>query len=298
MLAEVSPLSVWNTDFYGQDVERPQPALRYVINEGQSPLAAGTGLYVHNPPESGAAFYAVTLVVDGRENVVLTDDNRTTKPTSETPGAGQPVLQRIEKPREFAYVEGPTLEFYVRWENPPNANVENRPIDYLVALPRNMKRPAPVGIHLHEWGGNLTRGYGWWFNAAQGAVLVASNQVPYDWWTGYHERFGVAERTQAAWSSGVVRPYTQRRLLSFVRWLNTKYAVDSTRIFAAGNSMGGSGSLMLAIRFPEVFAWAVSWVGVHDPAGTPTFRNSYAHVFGPPEWNVKFEDGHTGLAIL
>jgi len=40
---------------------------------------------------------------------------------------------------------------------------------------------------LHCWGGSLNGGYGWWYQAEQGHLLLASNQVPYDWWTGYHE---------------------------------------------------------------------------------------------------------------
>ena len=55
--------------------------------------------------------------------------------------------------------------------------------------------------------------------------------------------------------------------------------------------MGGSGAPMFAIRHPERIAWAASWVGVHIPQQSPTFRNSYANVYGQPEWNVTFEDG-------
>jgi hypothetical protein len=48
---------------------------------------------------------------------------------------------------------------------------------------------------------------------------------------------------------------------------------------------------MFAIRYPERIAWAVSWVGVHVPQKSPTFHNSYANVYGQPEWNIAFEDG-------
>jgi hypothetical protein len=55
--------------------------------------------------------------------------------------------------------------------------------------------------------------------------------------------------------------------------------------------MGGSGSVMLAIRYPDEIAWVGSWVGIHRPSMTPTFRGSYAQVYGPPEFGVLFEDG-------
>ena len=55
--------------------------------------------------------------------------------------------------------------------------------------------------------------------------------------------------------------------------------------------MGGSGAVMFALRHPERIAWGIGWVGVHVPEQTPQFSGSYAQVYGPKEWNVKFENG-------
>ena len=186
---------------------------------------------------------------------------------------------------------GPTLYYFVRWESPPNCALPGKPYDYLVAFPPKPARPAPVGIHLHCWGGSLNGGYGWWYNAEKGHVLLASNQVPYDWWTGYHERYWEGRRDKKTWQEGTVRPYTQRRLLSFLDWMTTRWEIDLARTHVAGSSMGGAGAPMMAIRYPERIAWAISWVGVHIPAQSPQFKGSYANVFGEPEWNVRFEDG-------
>ena len=135
-------------------------------------------------------------------------------------------------------------------------------------------------------------GFGWWFNAEKGAILVSSNQSPYDWWTGYHERRGRRPlTTQQEWRSGVVKAYTQKRVLSFVDWLATTGLSICSRMFAAGNSMGGSGAIMLALRNPSRIAWVVSWVGVHVPSKSPQFTSSYERVYGKPEWKVLFEDG-------
>jgi pimeloyl-ACP methyl ester carboxylesterase len=292
-IAEVPPLTGWNVDYYGIYPKPADRALRYVAEDGQPPVSLGTGIYAHNPVKGGNAFYAVTLSVNGRENPIVTKENALQSAVLETVGQGIPILQRMTKPDSFHYIENPTLYYYVRWEAPPNSSIPSKPFDYLVAVPPRLAKPAPVGIHLHAWGGSLNDGYGWWYNAEKGAILIASTQIPYDWWTGYHELFwtGRPLTSKADWEKGVVRAYSQRRMLSFLDWAATKWNVDLNRTFAAGNSMGGSGSLMLAIRFPNRIAWAISWVGVHIPRQTPQFIGSYAEVYGKPEWNVAFEDG-------
>jgi hypothetical protein len=287
-IAEVPPLSCWNIDYYG-DPRPADPALRYVIEEGKGPVPPGTGLWAHNPAQAGRAYYAVTLAIDGRENTALGSGNVLAAPVAETVGQGVPVLQRIEKPKEWQYVRNPTLYYYVRWESPPNCAVQGKPIDYVVGIPPKPAKPAPVGIHLHCWGGSLNGGYGWWYGGDNGHLLVASNQIPYDWWTGYHEKLWAGPAKEAAWKAGVVRPYSQVRMLSFLDWVATRWDVGLKATHVAGSSMGGSGAPMFAIRYPERIAWAVAWVGVHIPAKSPTFKGSYANSYGPPEWGVKFE---------
>ncbi len=291
-VAEVPPLTCWNADYHGIYPKPKQMATRYVVDEGRGPVPPGTGIYAHNPKKAGKAWYAVTVSVGGKEETSLDAGNVLKAPVEETVGQGAPVLQRIERPERFMYVKGPVeLRYYVRWEAPPNCAEPSRPYDYLVAIPPRPAKPTPVGIHLHCWGGSLNGGYGWWYNAEKGHILLASNQIPYDWWTGYHELYWKGKPTREAWRKGVVRPYSTRRMLSFLAWMTTQWDIDLTRTHVAGSSMGGSGSPMFAIRYPEHIAWAVGWVGVHNPAKTPQFKGSYARVYGQPEWGVKFEDG-------
>ncbi len=290
-IAEVRPLSCWNANYYGAHAKPEDPALRYVVDDGRPPVAPGTGIHAHNPEKPGRAYYAVTVSIDGTENTAVGPPNALSKPTEETVGPGAPVLQRIEKPERFQYVSGPTLHYFVRWESPPRCNVSGKPFDYVVAVPPELAKPAPVGIHLHCWGGSLNGGYGWWYNAEKGHLLLASNQIPYDWWTGYHELYGKGPREQELWRRGVVRPYSQRRMLAFLDWMATRWDIDPARTHVAGSSMGGSGSPMLAIRFPDRIAWSVSWVGIHNPAQSPHFKGSYEGVYGKEAWGVKFEDG-------
>lgn len=290
-LAEAPPLSCWDADYYGIYPKPNQMAPRYVVQEGKAPLAPGTGLYVHNPAKEGKACYAVTVVRDGAESRQLGPGNCLPRPVPETVGQGEPLLQRVVRPTQFMYVRNPTLHYFVRWEAPPNCAEENHPYDYLVAIPPKPANPAPVGIHLHCWGGSLNGGYGWWYNAERGHFLLASNQIPYDWWTGYHELYFRGPAKRETWQKGRVHPYTTRRLLSFLDWMTGRWKIDLKRTHTAGNSMGGSGSPMFAIRYPDRVAWAISWVGVHIPHLSPHFKGSYERVYGKPDWGVEFEDG-------
>lgn len=294
-IAEIKPLSCWNIDYYGESAREGKPVVRYVIADGAEPPAPGTGLYVHNPAgKSVKGYYAVTVVKDGRENTAVTTANATQEPVEETQGQGVPVLQRIVRPDSFNYIDRPELHYYVRWEAPPNSSVENKPFDYLVAIPPNITaRPTPVGLHLHCWGGSLDGGYGWWYNYKQFGTtyLISSNQIPYDWWTGYHEFYYSGPKSEQKWKQGVVRPYSTTRMLSFLDWAAKKYDLDLNRVFTAGSSMGGSGAPMFAIRHCDRIAWSIGWVGVHDPGNTPQFTGSYEQVYGDKAWGIKFEDG-------
>ena len=294
-VGETGPLSCWNGNWReAREFKETDLVPRYVIAEGQPPLAPATGLYVHNPQGKGElrGYYAVTVATDGKEDTTLGTGNALKEPVVEKQGQGIPVLQSSTTVKVFNYQEvEPELRHYVRWEAPPYANRDNMPNDILVMIPKKVAKPAPVGLLLHCWGGSPWQGYGWMFNADSGAMFIAASEDPYDWWTGYHEQFGKGERSKAAWEKGVVRPYTQKRLFSLLDWVATQWEVDRSRVFVGGVSMGGSGAPMLAIRHPEKIAWAIGWVGVHVPHLSPTFKSSYREVYGDPEWGVKFEDG-------
>ncbi len=287
LVDEVDPLTGYDGDFHGISPKPDAIIPRYVVRDEAAPVPPGTAVYAHNPKTAGRAYYAVTLALDGEEDLEEFDRGRALgEPVTEEVGLGVPVLQRVEYPEEFNYVKKPKLLYYVRWESAPNANLPSRPIDYLVAVPPNRVEPAPVGLHLHCWGGSLEGGYGWWYDAGRGAILISTNQVPYDWWTGYHEHSG----TWKSWREGVVRDYTQTRLISFLDWAMTQWKLDPTRVFTAGSSMGGSGSPSVALRRADRVAWCVSWVGVHRPAESPQFASSYERVYGRTEWRLPYQD--------
>ena len=161
--------------------------------------------------------------------------------------------------------------------------------------------PAQPALHLHCWGANLNGGYYWWYNAHRGAVLLASNQIPYDWWTGYHEANGTCK----TFGDGFVHPFTMTRLFSFLDWAAKQHAeapeairaywpkLDLTKTFVTGMSMGGAGAPMYPIRFPDRIALGQGMVGVHIPAESPQFAGSYQGSYGPRNAAITMPDGKT-----
>jgi len=311
-------------DDYRQNRGRSNGApIRYRVTDNGEPVDWGTGIYVHNPAEPGKAYYAVTVVADGQEDL---SHPATAGPVEETTGKGEPILQWIEQPdpkKGWHYRRGKMVRLiYTRWESPvgpnPHSSKPSNPIDYLVVIPLEPKpkapvqeqqyrafrvEPAPVGLHLHCWGASLNSGYGWWYNAHRGAVLIASNQIPYDWWTGYHEKYYAGGRRRPG--AGTVYPYTMNRVLGFLDWATTQHEkapeivrkywpkLDLSRVFTAGSSMGGSGAPMFALRYGDRIAFCIAWVGVHIPAESPQFTGSYQRVYGPRGDDITMPDGKT-----
>lgn len=317
LVGECGFFSCWNSTYHQDETGRRPPVLYRVTDLGE-PLPWGTGVYAHNPAEPGKAFYGVTVAVNGEED--FSQLAATAEPVDEVVGQGEPVLQWIEEPdpkEGWMYRRGKMARLiYTRWEAWPHSSVPNNPIDYLVVLPLQPKPerpggepeynsfrvdPAPVGLHLHCWGGSLNGGYGWWYNAHRGAILIASNQIPYDWWTGYHESRGTAK----SFGDGHVHPFTMNRVLGFLDWAAKQHAeapekvralwpkLDLTRVFTAGNSMGASGAPMYAIRYGGRIAWSIGWVGVHVPELSPGFKGSYENSYGKRDPAITMPDGKT-----
>jgi len=130
-VGETGPLSCWNGNWReAREFKETDLVPRYVIAEGQPPLAPATGLYVHNPQGKGElrGYYAVTVATDGKEDTTLGTGNALKEPVVEKQGQGVPVLQSSTTVKVFNYQEvEPELRHYVRWEAPPYANRDNMP---------------------------------------------------------------------------------------------------------------------------------------------------------------------------
>lgn len=265
------------------------------IADGAPPLAPGTGLLVWtcDPADFGGAstgvgWYAVTTVRDeGGESTDFTVANR----------AG-PVVEARADPRPVlltnfpAVAHGGAVNIYIqymdlrRWNptfhaphprnawlgfNPDAASTTQQLVyayDYAVVLPDGAPAPTPAYLTLHGWGGG-------------DYPAIAADPDPYDWNIykiipydiGETWYFGFARdcdfRTGAEPASGPVVNYTEQRLLRMLHDLirdPPATAVDTNRIYVYGQSMGGSGTLALALRYPQVFAAAYASQPMSDYA--------------------------------
>jgi hypothetical protein len=294
LVDEISPMSGWNWNITTTSTIPTLPVDDMVFS------TPGTGIYVRRAQPAGSAYYAISRVVNGEEDLSLWVPNQNSLAASvaESAGPGMVLQYKQVGPTSFQFVNNATLNYFIRWECPPTWNTPSNPHNYLVAVPPVTVSPRPVYVALHCWGGSMDACYGWWYQAEQGALLVSTNQVPYDWWVGYHENSG----TIKPWTNvegnagGVVRNFPQKRVWSFVEdFVMERWAVDFNHVFVGGQSMGGSGSSMWGIRAGDKFAYINSWVGVHIPRLTPTFEGSYAGNFGQQSWACLYED--TGLSV-
>jgi len=328
LLAVVAPLSCWNTN--GRNIERPIdlaiatkdvlfcgqwnpfgsatldgeygrdcPIERLVIEDGQAPLARGTGLYVHTAASKGPVCYAVVTMLDGVQNTAGISEGNTTGPVDENPAAAQPVLQR-ELPRmPFFNYAGKRLH-YVQWAGPPCYNLPSQYYNWSVCLPAGEKEGentgAPLELSLHRDGNSYWRTQ---FRMERDSVVLSPHDFPVrTWWYGYHEALG----TLRSFKSGCIQPYTERRLLSFVEWAATKWSLDRNRVIVSGSRGGasGSGALHLGLRHPEVFSLVISGHGLPAFADVARGGEKYAGlaqtmqvVWGRAEWGLRTDAGRS-----
>jgi len=108
------------------------------------------------------------------------------------------------------------------------------------------------------------------------------------WWYGYNRR--IYETTKTA---KVVAPnYTEEQLLWIVRWAQRHLGTDPARTTITGGSMGGSGTVSMALHHPHMFAAALATVPIvayTRPGKGSAWRLEC--VFGPLDRTAVNHDG-------
>ena len=337
LIAEVKPLSCWNVN--GRNIERPIDHFiateyavmwghgspfgrastegkfgldcsidRFVIREGEGPLPRQSGLYVHTPGKPGRAYYAVVTSIDGVQNTVeFSPANALAEPVGEAPAEPEPVGQgELPKSRFWNYPD--RRLHYVRWVAPPYGNLPYQYYNWSVAVPEKLGKDdaakraasrsgprAPLEVNFHRDGGSYWRTH---YRLETNSVVLCPHDFPLrTWWYGYHQREG----TLRSFRQGVIQNFTQRRLISFIKWAVKEWPVDPDRVVVTGvRWSGGSGALHLGLRHPELFSLIVAGHGIPDYAravrdtkGTRRkgMLDEPVKLWGKLEWAVRTDGG-------
>jgi len=297
VLADLVPLSCANLDG-GMDHwgRKDEIQNRFVIEPGKGKLPWGTGLYVHTTTEEGGSFYyAVVTVINGRANL------KDFSPANAPPAAVKekaspypvPVLQLdvVDEKGQFGGArKGARVRLYVTWNAEPYTNLPNMAYNWCVAIDeKQLAKPAPLGLYLHEWAGTHVRTTWSWPGGRTGILVTGNDHPPQTWWYGWHE----AKWTSRSWGAGKVHNYTERRVLAFMDWVATQWPVDANRVFAAGGSMGGAGVYTFCMRQGERFAMVSGNVGIANWTIRAHFTTALELCTGYLEWNTPASDAAT-----
>lgn len=147
-------------------------------------------------------------------------------------------------------------------------------ISYILDYPKNAKGNVPLMVFLHGSGerGNdrekvKAHSPFTYKNLIKEPVAILAPQCPADtWWdtvTVYH----------------------------LIKEIQAKYKIDDSRIYLTGLSMGGWGTLKLAMEHPEMFAAVVS-------VCAPTDRVMYANIHQYKNLNMKIFHGGMDDVVL
>ena len=125
-----------------------------------------------------------------------------------------------------------------------------------------------------------------------------SNYVPSKLSNGFRKSFRIAK----PFEEGVNVLYTEKAMLYAIQWMRERSPwaskIDPDRLYATGSSMGGGGSLMLAVHHPQLFSAVNAFIGrtcAYDDALYS--RNAYVH-FGTVEMNVPTPTGESAYDLL
>ncbi len=132
-------------------------------------------------------------------------------------------------------------------------NLEGREFISTFAIPdaANAQNLLPVRIGLHAFSGSPGTGGG------SGHFAVSPNDTENTWWTGYNDQM-----PNGVLVDGTVANYTQRRAMHLFSYLVANYpGVDLERVSVSGQSMGGTGSHFLALRYARHFNLISSRIG-------------------------------------
>lgn len=265
----------------------------FVIRDLGPALSDDTGLFVYTTQadESGPAWYAVQLVVDGQPETSALALGSTEAEVAEQAEETTAVLVRSEN-------GGRGLLFthfmdYRQW----NPTFQGYAYNYAVALPGDYDPTASyalqVSLHAYNEGARFVPQAEFDWQSIQLFVddPGADRGTQHTWWYGFAADHNYQTDGPVP-TAGVVANFTQQRVLKAVDELITRadVNVDTSRIHAVGHSMGGSGALSFGIHYGHVFSGIYASQGMTDYSSSPLFQDEFARLWGTQSANLLIEN--------
>jgi pimeloyl-ACP methyl ester carboxylesterase len=305
-------------------------------------LSTNSGLFVYTVQTNASTYYAVTTVIEGNENRIISAANTHTTAVAEQ--IAVPIAYYLEKSK---YPYDNELNGYVFWLGPSHPldpsdaygmnNRHSMPFRFSFIKPYNYdpNRRYPLYCHLHSWSHDYFDSQEQYANAKfangnHGAFCLGFNDRAEMIFKNSAGNFSSSWQNDAdnygytfyrGWNSGmftrkfikgtkiakgfrITQPfpecksvmYTEKAMMFVITWLqqHSQWAthLDSARVYCEGGSMGGWGSLALAIHYPDRIAAIAANVGpVSSTAIRADFRNRNSGCFGPEASNIPMPSG-------
>ena len=239
----------------------PTPMPTAIIEEGGQPLPMGSGLAVHTVTNDGAAFYAIAATDTNGQQVlsrVEPGQSATTVAVDEKIAPIQPIRlidSNVHGPYKavcgITGTKGLALSVSLHASSAQGANAGSHGDYYLYfATPQMGWRDGLPGVFSVEERKPDKDGTGTLILQSRDTLEHPSGDRTLEtYWFGYYcTPQWAADRTPRAY------PFTENRMMWIVNWVVNKYGVDTQRVYASGQSMGGWGSMSLAYHHPEIFS--------------------------------------------
>ena len=319
--------SLFEPEWRGKRLTLAKPDASWTIpdgNGGTYRLAPDEGLFVYTPHDTATVYFYVSQFNETQ----LSEANRTSQPLFVR---YNPATESVKCHAQFTGVteQGFPYTVFAMWvdgrDDPndgrpdipvmANADKNGAPHVFAVFHPQNglPAGPFPAVVCLH--GGGQQGSYwayapnsGHYRNTGNAPVdgvtiafddrlFLASNGTvnedrPSNWF-GWHTGLNPINALNPS-ANAVVVPYTLRRLMWTIDWLiqSSSYKIDASRIAVMGNSMGGTGTLLLTRWKPERFSAATAFVPPHYTPETGS------RLFGNTQTNLKTTETGPGGVLL
>jgi hypothetical protein len=209
----------------------------FVITEGEAPLADDVGFFVHTATENEVAYYAVTAIAGGTETTTL-DTNALRTPIAERVAPVSAVRQNNEVD-------------YVHW----TAGAADQPAtayNFRVHAPTGRGPFALIGVlhgALFQYNTPDRERYAKLDGEEGDRAVRVSLDAPLI-------RGKIEGIDLPAAGGGMPRGWfgAEARVLWTLDWVAGRYPIDRARFALRGESMGGMGSIAIALAHPEKFA--------------------------------------------